>query len=289
MLERYINFSAEELICDFSRSWNELCEYLEVNELGYDYNYDSFFDICKGKNFFNVFSKTLMEAETELTIDGNSISLLRRFIIEEDEKKLNEDRFIPCSKYLSLNRMNDIDRCYVYIVTDYYGVPIEQVFQTGIMELSATKDNAIWCCDFHIKKDGLKIINLASEYRLPQDTDKYNNLLYSKCRQYLKEWSKNKEKINEIISYYTAQLLIKIMEDSMIFSPVDKKNTKIDEQRKLYKPFHFICDYYQKAGYSGMLFRSTVHKNGVNLVFFNNEDISPKIETLQKVIYEEYI
>lgn len=254
---------------NFSKHWHEICEFLYAQQIGYNCNYTRFDELCREKEFFRAYKRVFIAGEDSLRIQAKSIQKLKRFIYEPDKTKIKPDRFIPKIEYASLNRMNDVDRVYNYLVSDFGDLPDYQIRKTGLMELRATNSTDVWSCNFNIKPayHENELINLSSEYRLPTKDNEIMEFLEQKYREACFKNGKHSAGEKEV-EYYVMQICIKIIEHSDIFAPIDKTHP-CEEQRKKYKPFHFLCNYYESKGYIGLLFRSTVNTCGVNLVLFD--------------------
>nr|WP_225988751.1 RES family NAD+ phosphorylase [Peribacillus frigoritolerans] len=72
-----------------------------------------------------------------------------------------------------------------------------------------------------------------------------------------------------------------------IFKPL---NTIEQEVKKYeYAPFHALANYISEQGYAGIIFRSTVHENGTNLVLFEPNDTSVIHNSMEYINTSDYL
>lgn len=132
-------------------------------------------------------------------------------------------------------------------------------------------------CD-DIEKEMNKFLCELSKMYKKVIEDKYEKLpvnVYS-CQRVLNvkktlENSKSKT-LNEIIAeIYLVKFYLKLINDST-FKYIDEKLSP-DEKKYEYVPFHAFANYIEYMGYSGIIYNSTVHKGGLNLVLFNRDEV----------------
>ena len=228
-------------------------------------------------SFGKVIQSGIFDNLNMILIQPESIRQLWRFVKESDIKKLTPERFVPMPEYASLNRMNDTDRLYSYFSICYRDSAGADVVKTGVREIQAKTKDDVWKCQFELvdESKSLKIVDFSPECKIPKEEEAYSKFLFSKVKDKFPEHKGE-------VEYWLTQTLLQIFHESNMFSPVDK-NQKQELQRIKYKPFHVICDYLERQGVHGIIYRSTVFKKGRCLALFNPAHASCEIETLEKV------
>lgn len=256
-----------ECITSINKQWQTLSSKLikdkiDVNNLEYLFSQPEF------KWFFKMFNESGCELQS---IKLSDVKSLYRFICEKDASKINESRFIPQFKYAGLNRMNDKNKLYEYLVTDYNSPSISDIIKTGVREIRANNGKNVYYSLFRLNPqyNDSKIINL----RFP----------YSDTKELYRNLSEANPNDKDYFRFLLMQLIMELFEKSDMFSPVDKTK-KDDILYKQYRPFHFISNYFETMGYSGILYASTVYPKGTNLVLFNTDYCSCQINTISKIL-----
>ncbi|MEW9080755.1 RES family NAD+ phosphorylase [Terrisporobacter glycolicus] len=226
-----------------------------------------------------------------------------RSLKEEDGEKweLNKDK-------LSTNRYNDPKRGFMY-----FGISMKNktksrkfVKTTCAKEIRAFKDEKeyISTLEFKVKNeckekevlDFSKISNYYSCDDIEKEMNRFGNelanmyidIIFKKeknfpinvfanpiCvdkRKMMKEILENPivKVLNEIIlSDYLVKIFLKLINDAT-FTEV---NIAGDKRKEVYAPFHAFANYIEDKGYSGIIYNSTVHHNGLNLVLFERDDV----------------
>lgn len=235
-------------------------------------------------DFFDRFDDILKSTSSKTMIRLQNISLLMRFTkgIEDNDGNLYDiNRFIPNSKYASLNRFNPPGEVFIYLgislKRDLAKVKdeVDYITQTCIREIRAFgNDNAyVSSLNFNYSRDNknIKLIDLTI-------ADKYNDLddivdeIVKLKMMNENERNKMGYKYKNKISNLFAMMDIKLISDE-IFKPVI---TNDDEVKKYeYAPFHSFANYIRSRGYGGIVYSSTMNKGGKNVVIFNVEDVEP--------------
>ena len=90
--------------------------------------------------------------------------------------------------------------------------------------------------------------------------------------------------LNYITNIYLVKVALKLINDST-FKKINKSkliDAQIDTE---YSPFHAFANYIEYRGYAGIIYNSTVHKGGLNLVLFDRDGV----ETEGEICEEKWI
>lgn len=262
-------------ISTWDKQWNLICEELKKHkEIT-----PKFEDILleTKSSFGKVVQQAIFENLNMITVSPEDIRQLWRYVNESCAEKITANRFIPLPEYASTNRMNDTDRLYSYFSISYKDSAYTDIEATGVREIRAAENDDVWKCRFAFSADisELKFIDFSPVCRIPKDEGEYGNFLVSKLGKRLPV-DKNK------LTYWLIQTLLQIFHESDMFSPIDKSENQ-EEQRLKYKPFHVICDYLERQGYNGIIYRSSVFKRGRCLALFNPDYAVCEFDTLEKI------
>lgn len=254
-----------ELICDEMKKYGETTPHFE------DIVSETESSVAK------VIQQGIFDNLNLITISTSEIRYIWRFVKEKDTSKLTESRFIPQPQYASLNRMNDKDRLYSYFSISYKDSADKDVITTGVKEIRTTQDDEVWKCKFKFssQESFLKIVDFSPICKIPKDEKDYTKFLIRKI-------GKKLPVDKDCLTYWLIQTLLQIFHDSNMFAPIDK-NENEDSQRLKYKPFHIICDYLERNGYHGIIYRSTVFPRGRCLTLFKPKYADCIFETLEQV------
>ena len=198
------------------------------------------------------------------------------------EDNCNIDRMIPKEKYKRLNRMNPKDKCYGYFNIGYGGRNINQRILTGIKETRSESREFVSSCEFTYNTNGKKLIKFIPDSILKSNFDeRYINedILNIMQRFCISKGRKGREKAVKI---YAWNIMMSVMLKTDIFKPIDTD----DENVKYYEyaPFHLISNYFEKLGYAGIIFPSSVDKGGYCVAIFEPKEIVPIKETLRNYL-----
>lgn len=219
------------------------------------------------------------------------------------------ERMIPREEFVrGNNRWNPQGVAYLYLGYDdeivEYNESITTIEKTCFEELRLKQWEEVSTCKFYPLNKNAKIINfcyedmafedieLVQENLIQQESlrninqilnsEKMFNKVINSNRQINKEqlWNVVKKESNNLgkgffkeeAEKYIGRTFMKSI-DEAVFKPVDEKQ---DPELQVYKPFHFLAEYLENKGYSGILFRSTrmnlTGLKGKNLVLFNKYD-----------------
>jgi len=277
----------------WNSQWNAFCEEL----VKYGENTPLFEDVVAETktSFGHVIQQTLFDNLKKLEIPLNQIRYFDRAVNEPDKSRVTEGRFIPQPEYASLNRMNDTDRLYTYMSISYGDSGSNDVLMTALKELRAEPGDSIWKCRFDIPEElkDAKVIDLSTVCRIPDGEEKLFRFL---IRQVKKRVNNQIIVDKAEVNYWMIQAVLHIFEKSKMFEPIDKIKTsdpveqeKQDkEQRLRYKPFHVICDYLERQGYYGIIYKSSVYKRGRCLALFNPAYAKCQFDTCEKIDLKKY-
>lgn len=190
----------------------------------------------------------------------------------------NHERFIPKFKYASINRMNGKDKIYYYFGISYKKYS-DDAIKTCFHEIRLDKDFAT-VCEFKLK-DNLKIIDLTKDDNPPKTE--------AEAIDYLKKYVNKTNDQHKGIKLALSKLFFSIFSDSGAFTPIDKKNTTEEQTKLMYMPFWTLAEYLETKNYDGMIFSSSVCKEGKNLVIFNLNNAYPVESSLKVLKRDDYI
>ena len=83
-------------------------------------------------------------------------------------------------------------------------------------------------------------------------------------------------------SRITAVFYFNLFNNDQIFKPVH--STEPDIRAREYAPFQFLANYFKSKGYGGIKYRSTVHKEGTNVVIFNPKNVKLIETSMEKIV-----
>lgn len=239
--------------------------------------------------FFNHFDQIIENTKTTHEINLNNISLIYRGV-REGVKLDNYERMIPKKEYANqYNRMNPPGEAFIYLAVLEFdrGKSIStvkrHVLTTVIKELRATSENTITVCEMQLNNLAYnkKIFCLCGDSNIPEKDSEFGRYLIEKCLK-----CKNAAERAEVVKKIISKVYFNLFSSNKIFIPV---NTEVENVRKYeYSPFHLLANYFKKLGYAGIMYRSTVHKNGTNLVLFDTDTVSVKESTMEQINVEEF-
>ena len=256
-------FDFEKCVQTWNENWEKVCK-LAASQTD---NLPKFEDIVDDDIFSNVISQ-LLENKECFTTDSSDISALFRGIQESDSNKICVDRFIHKWEYVNKscpNRMNGTDRLYSYFTIDYEGCTGEDLIYTSAHELRLRADDQFWGSYFSFaeSKHTLKFVNIRSKCKIPKSNEECLNFLKSRATHGKKFGPVDKDELMK----WVIQIVFSIWENSDMFAPIDNRSP--NNLWLQYRPFHILCDYFERHGFDGIIYRSTVYKPGACLALFN--------------------
>ena len=97
-------------------------------------------------------------------------------------------------------------------------------------------------------------------------------------------------KLNKIklkISSIFSNVYYNMFSTDQIFKPIYTNDQEVKKYE--YAPFHAFANYMKGQGYAGLIFRSTVHEDGINLVLFDPDDTFVLKNTMEHINASDYL
>ena len=275
------NINYEKCVVTWNEQWENICNYLKDNHDPLP----RFEELINDVVFIDVIQQ-LLEYRDQFTVTSSNISRIFRGVRENAPSKIQESRFIPDWQYIDEewpNRMNGSDRLYNYFTISYRECVDEELVYTAAHELRLKKEDDFYGCFFNFPQgiDELHFIDLRTIEKIPHDEARLRRFLKERCLD------KNRKISQSSLSKWMIQITLSIWEQSKMFEPVDKSSS-ITLQNQ-YRPFHVLCDYFERNGFDGVIYRSTVYKKGACLALFDINKAKCDFSSLAKYDSEKYI
>lgn len=255
---------------------NGVVEYDDLNRLINDYIFFKVFD--------NFFKETCKFFEVNLS----NIKHMYRGVSGDIDLD-NYERMVPKIKFAKgNNRMNPPGKAFLYVGVlgkdkgNDENTIKKHAVKTVLKEIRATENSVATICKFKINESAInkKVINICGDSSIPKSEAGLTEYLYKNA---VNGFSVDKEKL----SYILANVYFNMFSTDQIFKPI---NTNEQEVKKYeYAPFHALANYMSEQGYAGMIFRSTVHQNGTNLVLFEPNDASVIHNSMEHINTSDYL
>ncbi len=216
----------------------------ETNEL--IKSWYSFKEEIKHKNRFFIESPANFESIEEILPVKNYIrdTIFYRSRVSNDENGyLIKDMGKPPKKLVRAGRANPQGISYLYVA---------QSIDTTLYEARATFLDYVSICKFKLL-DEVKVITLRTSFQVSPFTEDLSIEKYIKYKPYIDLLEKELSK------------------------PLRKQDNELD-----YLPTEYLCEYIKHLGYDGVEYGSSLHEEGVNLVFFNDN----KLKCMETDVYE---
>ncbi|EJQ73469.1 hypothetical protein IG7_00772 [Bacillus cereus HuA2-4] len=274
--ETNIDLMSEQWQCLKEDLHNGVVEYDDLEKIINDYTFfkvfDNFFkDTCK------IFEVTLSDIKTMYRGVSGEIDLN------------NYERMIPKLEYAKgNNRMNPPGKAFLYAGVlgkdkgkDESTVK-KHVVRTVLKEIRATNNSVATICKFKCNDsaNNKKVINISGDHSIPQSETELKAYIYKHA---LKNLSFDREKI----SFIMANVYCNMFSSDQIFKPIHTNEQEVKNYE--YAPFHALANYISEQGYAGIIFRSTVHQNGTNLVLFDPSDASVIQDSMERINTSDYL
>jgi hypothetical protein len=234
--------------------------------------------------FDNVFQETCKLFEVTLS----DIKTMYRGVSGEIDLN-NYERMIPKIEFAKgNNRMNPPGKAFLYVGVlgkdrgkDENTIK-KHVVKTVLKEIRVNENSVATISKFKINDSAKykKVINICGDSSIPKPETGLIEYLYKHA---VKKFTVDKEKLNYIMS----NVYFNMFSSDQIYKPV---NTNEQEVKKYeYAPFHALANYISEQGYAGIIFRSTVHENGTNLVLFDPVDASVIHNSMEHINTSDYL
>lgn len=263
----------------WDKQWHDICNLLNDNA-------DSLpkFEELLSKSVFCRVIAQIIEYPEAYTTYSSKITRLFKGVHSESAGVL-PDRFIPKWEFVSPNRpnrMNGTDRLYNYFTIEYNDCRGELLEYTSAHEIRLKENDTFWGSDFKFTEDKeLKFADLRTKEKIPKDDERCFRFLRSKATHGNKLGKVDKKELEK----WTIQVMLGIWEDSQMFAPIDKECGDLWLQ---YRPFHLLCDFFERQGFDGIIYRSTVYKKGACLALFDINNAVCIPETITKLDGNKY-
>lgn len=266
--------------------WNELKDALYEGKV----DYKDIEKLRKDFMFFNRFDNIFETAVSTFEVALDSIKPMFRGAREEVALD-NYNRMIPNIKYATgYNRMNPPGEAFIYlgILGENKGrdknTVKNHILKTVLKELRSYRDTTITVCEFQVNYSGKSktVLDFRGDINIPKSDRPLNIYLQ-------KEIIKNsrKETELEVVNRVLTKVYFNMLSSDQIFKPVETDDQ--DEKKYEYAPFHTLANYVREQGYAGIIFNSTVYKNGTNLVLFDPNDVSVIPNSMEHIFTSDFI
>jgi len=158
------------------------------------------------------------------------------------------------------------------------------ITKTLIKEVRASRGSIATICEFQVTDSGKSKIVL--DFRGSNSIPKNFLLLNTYIKKEIAK-SRGKESTEQVVKRVLTKVYFNLLSSDQIFKPVETDDQAIKKYE--YAPFHTLANYVREQGYAGIIFNSTVHKNGTNLVLFDTDDVSVIFDSMEHVQAANYI
>lgn len=231
-------------------------------------------EIIEKYTFFKVFDDVVENMASQFSCPIKDLGRLYRGAGVNEEIDLNfYDRMIPHPDYVkNHNRMNPPGEAFIYLGV----IPVKRgktkeiekkfILKTIEAELRVKKEDFYTIVEFESNKEK-NVFNMVGDPILPSDIYKFAEILKRKPEE--------RSKI-------TALFYFNLFNNDQIFKPVDSEEQ--DVRAREYAPFQLLAKYFQSKGYAGIKYRSTVHRDGTNVVIFDSDDLHLVESSMEKIV-----
>ena len=232
-------------------------------------------EIVKKYTFFKVFDDLVDNMASQFSFPIKDVGRLYRGVGVNEEIDLDfYQRMIPHSDYVkNHNRMNLPGEEFIYLgvmpVNRRKSKEIEKKFilKTIEAELRVKKGDFYTNARFESNSDK-NIFDVVGDPSLPTN-------IYQLAEILSKKSAAERSRI-------TALFYFNLFNNDQIFKPVH--STEPDIRAREYAPFQFLANYFKSKGYGGIKYRSTVHKEGTNVVIFNPKNVKLIETSMEKIV-----
>lgn len=231
-------------------------------------------EIIEKYTFFKVFDDVVENRASQFSFSIKDLGRLYRGVGVNEEIKLDfYPRMIPHPDYVkNHNRMNPPGEAFIYLgvipVKRGKSKEIEKKFilKTIEAELRLKKGEFYTLAEFESNKEK-NIFNMVGDSILPADIYEFAKILKRKPEER---------------SQITALFYFNLFNNDQIFKPVHSEEQEV--RAREYAPFQLLAKYFQSKGYAGIKYRSTVHREGTNVVIFNPDDLQLVKSSMKKIV-----
>lgn len=252
--------------------------------------FDDLYQLINNYDFFNRFNDMFKENLTLLEVPLTDIKYMYRGVTEEADLN-NYERMFPKKEFSNgNNRMNPPGKLFLYLgilgkdKDREFKTIKKHVVKTILKETRATKNVIATICEFEIKNSAKnkKVIDIRGDSKVPMSESALNEYILKNAVDKRLKTLNNQKFSSILVSVYFNMFL-----SDQIYKPI---NTREEETKRYeYGPFHAIANYISEQGYAGIIYKSTVHQNGTNLVLFNHDDASIRNNTMEHVNTSNYL
>lgn len=264
--------------------WNIVKEALYSGEV----SYKETDKLINEYDFFNRFDNMFKIAVSNFETPLSDIHPIYR-AVKGEQSLTNYGRMTPLLKYAKYyNRMNPPGELFIYLgilgeIEDEVDDVKKHITKTLTRELRL-KESIATMCEFQITETGKnkKVINICGDIKLPKSEIEMHNYIIKQIIM-----KKATENLEQVVARNMANLYINMFNTSKIFKPIETDEEEIKKYE--YAPFHALANYIMEQGYAGIIFRSTVHESGTNLVLFDPNDVYVVKDTMEHINSSDYL
>lgn len=267
------------LVNDLYKQWTELKNDLSSGKV----MYNDIEKLISDYAFFNDFHSKFTKSVGYFEVPFKDIFPMYRGA-NGKQSLTNYNRMIPNLEYSQEhNRMNPPGTVFLYLGINKQD-KLRESITTCLKEIRAPYDSTATLCRFQVTDLGIeqKVVDICGDSNIPKQTHE--------LEQYIKKksYDKNIRGLHPIkFSKIITMLYLNIFSSDQIFKPVE--TDKQDIKKIEYAPFQAIANYIKQQGYAGMIYKSTVHKNGTNLVLFDTDYASVVPNSMKHVKVSDYL
>jgi len=158
------------------------------------------------------------------------------------------------------------------------------IIKTLIKEVRATRGSVATICEFQVSNIGKSkiVLDFRGDSSIPKADLSLNIYMEKEIAK-----SRGEETTEQVVKRVLSRVYFNMLASDQIFKPVITDDQ--DVKKYEYAPFHTLANYVKEKGYAGIIFNSTVHKNGTNLVLFDTDDVSIIFDSMEHVQASDYI
>ena len=233
-------------------------------------------EIIEKYTFFKVFEDVVDNVAPQFSIPIKDLGKIYRGVGVNEDIELNfYQRMIPHPDYVkNHNRMNPPGEAFIYLgvipIKKGKSEEIEKKFILKTIEAELRIKRGDFYTSARFESDSDKnIFDVVGDQSLPID-------IYELAEILRKKSPKERSRI-------TALFYFNLFNNDKIFKPVNSSEN--DVRAREYAPFQLLAIYFRSKGYAGIKYRSTVHKEGTNVVIFNPKNVKLIESSMEKVIH----